>query len=195
MKRCPECRRDYYDDTLLYCLDDGNALLDGPATRGSVPPAVAGGLTRSSGPDDEPATVILSEPGAVAIGFLGGEDKTRPQIFTTDQTAILRTGAEAEPQKGLGELPERQSLSAHRAAKPQGNRIKLFLAAFSILKGSPKSSRHLHGRTPGLRVSTGLPEITPHLSRNAPRHLISKASLKPLGFYARVLQTAAGRVT
>ncbi|MBK6724783.1 MAG: hypothetical protein IPG58_16405 [Acidobacteria bacterium] len=24
MKRCPECRRDYYDDTLPYCLDDGN---------------------------------------------------------------------------------------------------------------------------------------------------------------------------
>ena len=32
MKRCPECRRDYYDDTLLYCLDDGNALLEGPAS-------------------------------------------------------------------------------------------------------------------------------------------------------------------
>lgn len=32
MKRCPECMRDYYDDTLLYCLDDGNTLLEGPAT-------------------------------------------------------------------------------------------------------------------------------------------------------------------
>lgn len=32
MKRCPECRRDYYDDSLLYCLDDGTALLDGPAS-------------------------------------------------------------------------------------------------------------------------------------------------------------------
>ena len=41
MKRCPECRRDYYDDTLLYCLDDGNALLEGPASA------------------DEPATAIL----------------------------------------------------------------------------------------------------------------------------------------
>ncbi len=51
MKRCPECRRDYYDDTLLYCLDDGNALLEGPASA------------------DEPATAILSEPGAVATGF------------------------------------------------------------------------------------------------------------------------------
>ncbi len=35
MKRCPECRRDYYDDTLLYCLDDGNPLLEGPASGGS----------------------------------------------------------------------------------------------------------------------------------------------------------------
>ena len=42
MKRCPECRRDYYDDTLLYCLDDGNALLEGPAS------------------GDEPATAILT---------------------------------------------------------------------------------------------------------------------------------------
>ncbi|HKP70408.1 MAG TPA: hypothetical protein VJV05_14065 [Pyrinomonadaceae bacterium] len=32
MKRCPQCRRDYYDETLLYCLDDGTALLDGPAS-------------------------------------------------------------------------------------------------------------------------------------------------------------------
>ena len=32
MKRCPECRRDYYDDSLLYCLDDGSALLEGPTS-------------------------------------------------------------------------------------------------------------------------------------------------------------------
>ena len=40
MKRCPECRRDYYDDSLSYCLEDGAPLLSG------VP--------------DEPATAILS---------------------------------------------------------------------------------------------------------------------------------------
>ena len=31
MKRCPECRRDYFDETLSFCLDDGTALVDGPA--------------------------------------------------------------------------------------------------------------------------------------------------------------------
>jgi Tol biopolymer transport system component len=41
MKRCPECRKDYFDDSLLYCLDDGAQL-------------VAGSVT------DEPATAILS---------------------------------------------------------------------------------------------------------------------------------------
>jgi serine/threonine-protein kinase len=46
MKRCPECRRDYYDDSLLYCLDDGSALLEGPAS--------------NSSPSDEPATAIMS---------------------------------------------------------------------------------------------------------------------------------------
>ena len=39
MKRCPECRRDYYDDSLSYCLEDGAVLL--------------------SGLPDEPATAIL----------------------------------------------------------------------------------------------------------------------------------------
>lgn len=32
MKRCPECRRDYYHDTLLYCLNDRNELHNGPAS-------------------------------------------------------------------------------------------------------------------------------------------------------------------
>jgi Tol biopolymer transport system component len=41
MKRCPECRKDYLDDSLLYCLDDGMALVQGSVT-------------------DEPATAILS---------------------------------------------------------------------------------------------------------------------------------------
>ena len=101
MKRCPECRRDYYDDTLLYCLEDGNELV-----QGSVPSP------------DEPATAILSVPGAVATGDSAGEAATRTQIDTTDQTAILSTGAEAEPRGSLGGVSEKHSFSANRAAKP-----------------------------------------------------------------------------
>src|SRR5947208_477391 len=100
MKRCPECRRDYYDDTLIYCLDDGNALLEGPASA------------------DEPATAILSEFGVTPSGGSSPESPTRAQIHTTDQTAIFPHITEAEPQSKLGEPPERQSPFAHRAAKP-----------------------------------------------------------------------------
>ena len=41
MKRCPQCRRGYTDETLNYCLDDGRALVDGP-TSGEAPTAVFG---------------------------------------------------------------------------------------------------------------------------------------------------------
>jgi hypothetical protein len=76
MKRCPACRRDYYDDSLLYCLDDGSALLEGPASR------------------DEPRTAILHETAPPA------EAPTHAQIHTTGGTALL-SGAEVEPQKSL----------------------------------------------------------------------------------------------
>ena len=65
MKRCPECRRDYYDETLLYCLDDGNPLLEGPAS--------------GSFSGDEPATAILPE---MFSNTLSSEAKT----------AVIRTG-------------------------------------------------------------------------------------------------------
>src|SRR6476660_2617211 len=67
MKRCPECRRDYYDETLLYCLDDGTALLDGPASGDG--PAMAA-LSSTNSPDNVP---------------------TRAQIDTTGETAIIPT--------------------------------------------------------------------------------------------------------
>jgi TolB-like protein/Flp pilus assembly protein TadD len=107
MKRCPECRRDYYDDTLLYCLDDGNALLEGPASGGRTePPASAGGQF------GEPQTAILRSTDAP------GEAPTRAHIHTTEQTAILSTGAEADPRESLGGPSEQGNLSANRAAKP-----------------------------------------------------------------------------
>jgi TolB-like protein/Tfp pilus assembly protein PilF len=114
MKRCPECRRDYYDDTLLYCLDDGNALLEGPASM------------------DEPATAILSETGAVATGFPASESPTRAQINTTGATAIFPRRAEAEPQQNLGDRSEKQSFSANRAAKPL---IGLVVAVLLLVGG------------------------------------------------------------
>ncbi|MEQ1642500.1 MAG: tetratricopeptide repeat protein [Pyrinomonadaceae bacterium] len=104
MKRCPECGREY-DNSMMFCLDDGAKLLYGPAR--SDPGAGATGF-----PSDEPQTAILHSTAAP------GEAPTRAQIHTTEQTAILPRGSEAEPRESLGGLSEKQSLSAHRTAKP-----------------------------------------------------------------------------
>ena len=61
MKRCPTCGRDYNDDSLSFCLDDGSELLFGP------------------GPTDEPATAVLHSTADPA------EALTRAQIHTTNQ--------------------------------------------------------------------------------------------------------------
>jgi len=82
MKRCPECRRDYYDDTLSFCLEDGTPLIYGVS-------------------NDEPATAVFGVP---PLGGSSSESATRPQIHTTDQTAIFPRGSEAEPRGSLGDL-------------------------------------------------------------------------------------------
>lgn len=64
MKRCPTCRRNYYDETLLYCLDDGSTLLEGPA---SV---------------DEPVTEILHASPSEAA--------TRAQLHITKEQPLTR---------------------------------------------------------------------------------------------------------
>ena len=81
MKRCPQCRRDYYDETLLYCLDDGTALLDGPAS------------------GNEAATAVLSEPHALAGNVPHSESATRRQIPTAE--------ANNDPRSHAGKPPDR----------------------------------------------------------------------------------------
>lgn len=85
MKRCPECRRDYFDDSLLYCLDDGSALLDGPAG--------------SDGYTDEPATAIMSKPGTPAARARHGEDPTPTGVRRAEQTAVLPSDVRPGPSR------------------------------------------------------------------------------------------------
>ena len=61
MKRCPECRRDYFDDSLLYCLDDGNLLLEGPGTA-ETPTA----FLPISNISSDAATAVLRSPESIA---------------------------------------------------------------------------------------------------------------------------------
>lgn len=76
MKRCPQCQRDYNDDSLSYCLDDGAELLFGPVSA------------------DEPATAILHDTGPSDVA-------TRTQIHTTEQTAVFPSGVTDHQEKGF----------------------------------------------------------------------------------------------
>ncbi|MBL8185122.1 MAG: tetratricopeptide repeat protein [Blastocatellia bacterium] len=87
MKRCPDCGREY-DNTMMFCLDDGAELLYGPAR--SDRSASAGGQFG----DDEPATAILHSTAAQ------GEAPTRAQIDTTDRTSVSHPGAETTKKAG-----------------------------------------------------------------------------------------------
>jgi len=77
MKRCPECRRDYFDDSLLYCLDDGTALLEGPASVDEAPTAIlsdahttGGARTRTF--DSRPSTpAAASRRNSIIAGAIG----------------------------------------------------------------------------------------------------------------------------
>src|SRR5688572_7973769 len=89
MKRCPECRRDYYDDTLSFCLADGAELVYGLA-------------------DDEAATAILAESRSAAE-FRDG-DETRRQIHTA--------ASEAGRGGNLGDDVERRSFFGQPGTKP-----------------------------------------------------------------------------
>ncbi|MEP7148488.1 MAG: tetratricopeptide repeat protein [Acidobacteriota bacterium] len=77
MKRCPECRRDYNDDTLSFCLEDGTQLVYGVSA-------------------DEPVTAILTSSGSPL------DSTTRAQIHVTDHTPILSTGTDGIVPKSRG---------------------------------------------------------------------------------------------
>lgn len=72
MKKCPQCGRDFNDDSLSYCLDDGSELLFGPASM------------------DEPQTALLhdSAPGA---------SRDAARIQETGQTAVMPGGMSGTP--------------------------------------------------------------------------------------------------
>jgi TolB-like protein/Tfp pilus assembly protein PilF len=79
MKRCPECRRDYYDDSLMFCLDDGAALLEGP-TSGQTATAILSDVrvlseapTKTSDTDTptERSINVVSNRSSIAVAVVG----------------------------------------------------------------------------------------------------------------------------
>jgi len=76
MKRCLQCGREY-DNSMMFCLDDGAELLYGPASM------------------DKPSTAIGHTTDAV------GDAPTRAQIHITEQTAVLPSGISDLPKRSF----------------------------------------------------------------------------------------------
>jgi TolB-like protein/Tfp pilus assembly protein PilF len=83
MKRCAECGRDYNDDSLSFCLDDGKELLFGPSTIDepatamlSSPDLIEAGTRRFTSDDLTPTAAVINKPSnsnsliAAALGFV-----------------------------------------------------------------------------------------------------------------------------
>src|SRR5512141_470598 len=68
MKRCPECRREY-DDSMMFCLDDGAELLYGPRS------------------GDEPATAIMHAKSHPNVSAYASSDPG--QMAVTKSVAVL----------------------------------------------------------------------------------------------------------
>ena len=79
MKRCPKCRRDYFDDSLAFCLDDGARLLEGPAKSDAATAVL-----------EEPATEIIP----VAGDSSGAATQTYDQENRTSQSSGTRDGSQ-----------------------------------------------------------------------------------------------------
>src|SRR4030095_683532 len=98
MKRCPECRRDYYDDSLLFCLDDGTRLLDGPSsdTRSAISDRQSA-ISHKQSEISEQQTAILSGTAASRLAPVGSEE---------EKTAILSSiGSAPDNTNSIAILP------------------------------------------------------------------------------------------
>ena len=83
MKRCPDCRRDYYDDSLLYCLDDGSALLEGPSSAKEMPTAILRELS-----EDNIQTKVHPASGSTSSDSKDYTDKSRRLLLIVSAIAI-----------------------------------------------------------------------------------------------------------
>ena len=80
MKRCPQCGRNYNDDSMSFCLDDGSELLFGPGNSGDL---------------DEPETALLQETVPIAADAEGALK------YSAEKTAVLPSTVAEHPKKAF----------------------------------------------------------------------------------------------
>lgn len=68
MKQCPVCKTTYTDDTLRYCLADGNALSEGPLSQETLLSPHEHGAVRVPIEREEPRTFQQPPPAVIVAG-------------------------------------------------------------------------------------------------------------------------------
>src|SRR5688572_7574958 len=162
MKRCPQCGREY-DPSMMFCLDDGAELLNGPAApllpeEGWPKAGVVGA--------DDPATAILSEERTIANGVSSGDAKAgefrvprEQQIKNSNSIAVLpfvNMSADAENEyfcEGLAEellnalakivdlkVAARTSAFSFKGKNVEVGQIGSALGVKTVLEGSLRQS-------------------------------------------------------
>jgi TolB-like protein/Flp pilus assembly protein TadD len=144
MKRCPECRRDYYDDSLRFCLDDGTALFEGPSRENEAPTAIIPGIE-----------IATSRPSPA-------ESLTRTQTIHTSAT-------DAEPERTFGASTHQSRSSSNRSAAAPLIRVG---AVIAILVAVFLGYRYLYS-IPGEKVSSIAVLPFENLSGNADTDYLS----------------------
>lgn len=134
MKRCPECRRDYYDDSLRYCLDDGSALLDGPGSvQGEEPPTAMLASGAESGQPAEKTRSTRALPPVVPIAIVGIL-VVAAIFFAIYYFQVKRPGANSESAKKITRLTTTGTVGS-ATISPDGKYV-----VYSAIDGSTKQS-------------------------------------------------------
>ncbi|MFT3743650.1 MAG: tetratricopeptide repeat protein [Pyrinomonadaceae bacterium] len=146
MKRCPECRRDYYDDTLLYCLDDGIALLEGPASGSSRDKDPQTLLLRHGTEGDEDATAIIGGIGQVKTGA-NNSIAVLPfaNISPDEENEYFCDGLAEELLNALAKIDQlkvaaRTSAFSFKGKKVEAREIGRALGVNTVLEGSVRKA-------------------------------------------------------
>lgn len=148
MKLCPTCRREYHDDTLLFCLDDGTRLLNGPGESATwafdqtdsvfyEAPTVIGGPASQDQFSDPDSLARMTNSIAV-LPFVN--------MSADPENEYLCDGLAEELLNALSRIDDlkvaaRTSAFSFKGTKTSINSIGQLLGVRTILEGSVKRSR------------------------------------------------------
>ena len=121
MKRCPECRRDYHDDSLMYCLEDGAPLVQGTVhSPDDISTAV---LHRASGVSESSTRIFPGgRPPAAASQLLHASRKpVSKRVVVIPLVLLVVAFAGYLIYRGLRSSPHIDSIAVLPLANESGN--------------------------------------------------------------------------